>query len=108
MHAPRGAQRCCRNPCARRHGRHIGAGAAVRTDAARCEPSEGTASGHELCWDYEPARALAGLIRHLSEDSLVGWAWSPGLGRTPAPGTQAQFGDLAKAWVETGAQCPRA
>jgi len=53
-------------------------------------------------------RDLAELIRHLSEDSLVGWAWSPGLGRTPAPGTQAQFGDLAKAWVETGAQCPRA
>ena len=53
-------------------------------------------------------RDLAALIRHLSDDSLVGWAWSPGGRRTPAPGTQAQFGDLAKAWVQTGAQCPRA
>jgi hypothetical protein len=53
-------------------------------------------------------RDLAALIRHLSEDSLVGWAWSPGGRRTPAPGTQAQFGELAKAWAQTGAQCPRA
>ena len=53
-------------------------------------------------------RDLAALIRHVSEDSLVGWAWSPGGRRTPAPGTQAQFGELAKAWAQTGAQCPRA
>jgi hypothetical protein len=53
-------------------------------------------------------RDLAALIRHLSDDSLVGWAWSPGGRRTPAPGTQAQFGELAKAWAQTGAQCPRA
>jgi hypothetical protein len=53
-------------------------------------------------------RDLAALIRHLSEESLVGWAWSPGGKRTPAPGTQAQFGELAKAWARTGAQCPRA
>ena len=51
-------------------------------------------------------RDLAALIRHVSEDSLVGWAWAPGAGRTPAPGTQARFGDLMKAWVETGAVCP--
>jgi hypothetical protein len=43
------------------------------------------------------------LIHHVSEDSLVGWAWSPGAGRTPAPGTQAQFGELMKAWATTGA-----
>ena len=53
-------------------------------------------------------RDLAALIRHLSEDSLVGCAWSPGGRRTPAPGTQAQFGELAKAWAQTGAHCPRA
>jgi hypothetical protein len=52
-------------------------------------------------------RDLAALIDHVSEDSLVGWAWAPGLGRTPAPGSQAQFGALMKAWVATGAFCPQ-
>jgi hypothetical protein len=51
-------------------------------------------------------RDLAALIHHLSEDALVGWAWSPGAGRTPAPGTQAQFGALMQAWAETRAHCP--
>ena len=51
-------------------------------------------------------RNLAALIHHVSEDSLVGWAWAPGAGRTPAPGTQAQFGVLMKAWAATGAFCP--
>jgi hypothetical protein len=51
-------------------------------------------------------RDLAALIHHVSEDSLVGWAWAPGAGRTPAPGTQAQFGELMKAWAATGAFCP--
>jgi hypothetical protein len=51
-------------------------------------------------------RNLAALIHHVSEDSLVGWAWAPGAGRTLAPGTQAQFGVLMKAWAATGAFCP--
>jgi hypothetical protein len=42
----------------------------------------------------------------MSHDSLVGWAWSPGAGRTPAPGTQAQLAALLDAWVATGASCP--
>jgi hypothetical protein len=51
-------------------------------------------------------RDIAALIRHVSEDSLVGWAWTPGAARAPAPGTQAQFVDLIKAWAATGAACP--
>jgi hypothetical protein len=51
-------------------------------------------------------RDLVALIHHVSEDSLVGWAWAPGAGRTPAPGTQARFGELKKAWAATGAFCP--
>jgi hypothetical protein len=51
-------------------------------------------------------RDLVALIHHVSEDSLVGWAWAPGAGRTPAPGTQAQFGELMKSWAATGAFCP--
>jgi hypothetical protein len=51
---------------------------------------------------------MARLIHHMAEDSLVGWGWNPGAGREPAPGTQKIFGDLIKAWAETGAACPRA
>lgn len=52
-------------------------------------------------------KSLTALIQHLSEDDLVGWAWHPGGGRNPAPGTQKQMGELIKAWVETGASCPQ-
>lgn len=51
-------------------------------------------------------RNLAAIVKHMAEDSLVGWGWHPGRGRTPAPGTQMEFGDLIKAWVATGAVCP--
>jgi hypothetical protein len=51
-------------------------------------------------------RSLADLIHHIGEDTLVGWAWAPGFGRRPAPGTQQQAGALVTAWVETGAACP--
>jgi hypothetical protein len=49
---------------------------------------------------------MAALVHHLAEDSLVGWAWSPGAGRDPAPGSQPQFGELMKAWEAAGADCP--
>lgn len=49
---------------------------------------------------------MAGIVHHMAEDSLVGWGWKPGAGRKPAPGTQAEFGSLIKAWVDTGAVCP--
>ncbi len=49
---------------------------------------------------------MPALLRHMSEDTLVGWAWTPGVGRTPAPGTQASFGAVMRAWAETGAYCP--
>ena len=51
-------------------------------------------------------KTLDELVHHMAEDSLVGWAWNPGGKRTPAPGTQQEFGELIKAWVETGAACP--
>lgn len=49
---------------------------------------------------------MAALVHHMAEDDLVGWGWHPGAGRKPAPGTQKQFGELIKAWVEAGASCP--
>jgi hypothetical protein len=51
-------------------------------------------------------RTLAQIRDHMANDHLVGWAWRPGEGRMPAPGTQAQLGMLLKAWIETGAHCP--
>lgn len=50
---------------------------------------------------------MAALVRHMAEDSLVGWGWNPGRGRAPAPGTQQEFGALIKAWADTGAHCPQ-
>jgi hypothetical protein len=51
-------------------------------------------------------RDLAALIEHVMTDSLIQWAWSPGPGRTPPPGTYGQFLALMQAWVEAGAECP--
>jgi hypothetical protein len=51
-------------------------------------------------------KSLQDLIVHNSSDILVGWGWHPGKGRTPAPGSQATFGALTKAWVDSGAKCP--
>jgi hypothetical protein len=51
-------------------------------------------------------RGMAGLLHHLGEDTLVGWAWSPGVGRAPAPGTQAAFRQIMGAWADAGAHCP--
>jgi len=49
---------------------------------------------------------LAEIVEHATRDPLVGWAWKPGADREPAPGTQARFGALIKAWVASGAVCP--
>jgi hypothetical protein len=50
---------------------------------------------------------LEEIVKHMGEDSLVGWAWEPGGNRIPAPGTQREFGDIIKAWAATGASCPK-
>ena len=51
-------------------------------------------------------KTLAQIHAHNASDTLVGWGWNPGPGRTPAPGTQAEFGALTKAWIDSGANCP--
>jgi hypothetical protein len=51
-------------------------------------------------------RTMAGILEHVTTDSLVKWGWNPGGGRTPAPGTNAEFGDLLRAWADAGAHCP--
>jgi hypothetical protein len=51
-------------------------------------------------------RSLKQIHEHMAHDALVGWAWNPGAGRHPAPGTQQSFGELIDAWIATGAACP--
>jgi hypothetical protein len=51
-------------------------------------------------------KPLEEIVHHAEHDELVAWGWHPGEGRQPAPGTQAQFGALVRAWMETGAACP--
>jgi hypothetical protein len=65
----------------------------------------------EICAQIkDPARngnrSLEALVEHIGTDHLVGWAWAPGYGRQPAPGTQEEAGALVDAWVKTGAACP--
>ena len=52
-------------------------------------------------------RDLAALQEHIAKDDLVAWAWNPGEGRNPAPGSQAAVGELVRAWIDSGAECPR-
>jgi len=51
-------------------------------------------------------RTLALLHEHFAKDDLVAWGWAPGEGREPAPGNQQLLGELAQAWIDSGAQCP--
>lgn len=65
----------------------------------------------EICAQLkDPARNgnkdLAAIHEHSASDTLVGWGWAPGKDREPAPGNQLRFGELIKAWIDTGAECP--
>jgi hypothetical protein len=51
-------------------------------------------------------RNLAMVQDHVAHDDLVGWAWHPGEGRDPAPGSQEAAGQLMQAWIDSGAECP--
>jgi hypothetical protein len=51
-------------------------------------------------------KSMEQLVEYMAEDTLVGWGWAPGVGREPAPGTQKEFGELIRAWAESGAACP--
>jgi hypothetical protein len=71
---------------------------------------EGKTLGEICAQIKDPARngnrSLEALVEHIGTDHLVGWAWAPGFGRRPAPGTQKEAGALVDAWVKTGAVCP--
>ena len=63
----------------------------------------------EICEQIrDPARnggrKVEDLIDHIGKDTLVGWAWKPGFGRSPVPGTQAQAGALVGGVGEDGSR----
>jgi hypothetical protein len=51
-------------------------------------------------------RDPAALAKHMQEDPLVQWAWSPGGKRDAPPVGRKEFHDLAVTWADTGAACP--
>jgi hypothetical protein len=59
---------------------------------------EGKTLGQICAQIKDPARnggrSLEDIVHHVGADHLVGWAWSPGAGRSPAPGAQMQPGAL--------------
>jgi hypothetical protein len=78
---------------------------------APIEMAWGGKSLREICEQIKDPKRNGGksmeqLVEHMAEDTLVGWGWAPGVGREPAPGTQKEFGELIRAWVESGASCP--
>jgi hypothetical protein len=51
-------------------------------------------------------KTLEEIWHHTAHDGLVAWGWQPGHDRAPAPGSQKEFADLVRAWIDSGAECP--
>jgi hypothetical protein len=107
-------------PCTSCHGRENFRLVGTRVGSMPGHP-EWHLAPREMAWEGQTLGAIcrqikdparnggkdpAALHDHMARDSLVGWGWNPGEGRKPVPGTQALFGDLIKAWIDTGAACP--
>ncbi|KIG19106.1 putative Isoquinoline 1-oxidoreductase subunit protein [Enhygromyxa salina] len=65
----------------------------------------------EICAQIkDPARngdmSLEQLAEHMAHDDLVAYGWKPPAQLEPAPGNQALFGQLVRAWIASGAHCP--
>ena len=56
--------------------------------------------------DQNGGRSLAALVEHVSEDKLVLWGWSPGVGRAAVSVPHDEFVAKFKTWVSAGAPCP--
>lgn len=51
-------------------------------------------------------RNLAEIAEHVRSDKLVGWGWTPGGGREPAPGSAEETFAALQVWTSAGAPCP--
>jgi hypothetical protein len=68
-------------------------------------------SSAEICAQIkDPARnggrTLEAVSAHVRDDKLVGWGWSPGPGREPAPGSAEETFQALEQWRLAGAPCP--
>jgi hypothetical protein len=52
-------------------------------------------------------RSVADLVKHMTEDALVQWAWQPGKNRSLPPLSQADFHKAVREWAENGAVVPK-
>jgi hypothetical protein len=50
-------------------------------------------------------RSVDALVKHMTGDALVQWAWNPGA-RTAPPVSQFDFHEAVRRWAATGAACP--
>jgi hypothetical protein len=67
--------------------------------------------GGELCRGLKNraengGRDLAALLAHVRDDELVGWGWSPGLGRAPVDVPREELVAAFRRWMDAGAPCP--
>lgn len=56
-------------------------------------------------------RDITATVKHLIEDKLVAWGWSPGIDlngqpRVPVPIAKDEFDRIVVAWAKSGAACP--
>ena len=52
-------------------------------------------------------RDIKALVDHMTKDSLVLWAWSPGEGRQLPPLSQPEFAQFVREWADNGAVIPK-
>ena len=51
-------------------------------------------------------RSPQDLVKHMSSDSLVLWAWNPGTGRSKPPVELEEWRTVLKEWLDNGAAIP--
>ena len=44
-------------------------------------------------------------MHHVRDDPLIRWSWEPGAGRSPAPGSHADFVRAMQIWIDAGVPC---
>jgi hypothetical protein len=52
-------------------------------------------------------RTPTALVKHMTGDALVRWAWIPGAGRTPPPLSMDELKGALEVWVNAGTPCPQ-
>lgn len=68
-------------------------------------------SSSEICAQIKDpvrngGRTLEEVAIHVRDDGLVGWGWTPGPGREPAPGSAEETFEAIQRWAAAGAPCP--